>query len=400
GPELTGFEGDPLSGALLANGIDVVCRSPILGRPRGIVSAGVEESSGFVEISLPWFDPIVAATMVDLVDGLVVTGRPGVGVLPADRPPTKPSMHRHAHVEVLVIGSGDGWFPAVEEAAAHGDRVLVVEREPRLAASGEGVTVLTNATALGLYDDGYAVVHERGPERDTLWHVRAGRVTLATGAHERPIAFADDDRPGVMLAGAVRTYLKRFGVLPGEHVVVFTTNASTDGLMDLLRKAGAQVAAVADVREGWAVVSTEGDPHVEAVHLVGPGGERRTVDADLVAVSGGWNPAAQLSRAIGGGLRYDEALATYVPDGAGPEWLEVVGTAAGVGLPPSAPYWYTPSEDLSTHFVDLQRDQTVQDVLDAVQGGLRSVEHVKRATYIGTAIDQGRTSGVLAAEIV
>ncbi|TMK34830.1 MAG: ferredoxin, partial [Actinobacteria bacterium] len=175
GRELTGFEGDTLSSALLANGIDVVCRSPILGRPRGIVSAGVEESSGFVEISLPWFDPIVAATMVDLVDGLVVTGRPGVGVLPADRPPTKPSMHRHAHVEVLVIGSGDGWLPAVEEAAAHGDRVLVVEREPRLAASGEGVTVLTNATALGLYDDGYAVVHERGPERDTLWHVRAGR---------------------------------------------------------------------------------------------------------------------------------------------------------------------------------------------------------------------------------
>src|SRR5439155_2154095 len=266
GGELTGFAGDTLSSALLANGIDVVCRSPILGRPRGIVSAGVEESSGFVEISLPWFDPIVAATMVDLVDGLVVTGRPGVGVLPADRPPTKPSMHRHAHVEVLVIGSGDGWFPAVEEAAAHGDRVLVVEREPRLAASGEGVTVLTNATALGLYDDGYAVVHERGPERDTLWHVRAGRVILATGAHERPIAFADDDRPGVMLAGAVRTYLERFGLLPGGRVVVFTTNASTDGLPDLLRQAGGEIAAVADVREGWAVAGTESDPHVEAVH--------------------------------------------------------------------------------------------------------------------------------------
>jgi sarcosine oxidase subunit alpha len=124
------------------------------------------------------------------------------------------------------------------------------------------------------------------------------------------------------------------------------------------------------------------------------------MEADLVAVSGGWNPAAQLSRAIGGGLRYDEALATYVPDGTGPDWLEVVGTAAGIGLPPSAPYWYTPADDLSTHFVDLQRDQTVEDVLDAVAGGLRSVEHVKRATYIGTAIDQGRTSGVLAAEIV
>ena len=400
GREFTGFEGDTLASALLADGADVVCRSPILGRLRGIVSAGVEESSAFVEVSKPWFEPIVAATMVNLVDGLVATGRPGVGVLPFDPPPTKPTVHRHAYVEVLVVGSGEGWHPVVEEAVQRGDRVLLVERDQLAAAAGDGVTVLTNATALGLYDDGYAVVHERGPERDTLWHVRAGRVILATGAHERPIAFADDDRPGVMLAGAVRTYLERFGVLPGKRVVVFTTNASTDGLPELLREAGAEVAAVADVREGWAVAGTEGDPHVEAVHLVGPEGERRTADADLVAVSGGWNPAAQLSRAIGGGLRYDEALATYVPDGTGPDWLEIVGTAAGLGLSPSAPYWYTPADDLSTHFVDLQRDQTVQDVLDAVEGGLRSVEHVKRATYIGTAIDQGRTSGVLAAEIV
>jgi sarcosine oxidase, subunit alpha len=401
GRELMGFEGDTLASALLANGLDFVCRSPILGRPRGIVSAGVEESAAFVEVSKPWFEPIVAATMVNLVDGLVATGRPGVGVLPDDGPPTKPSVHRHAHVEVLVVGSGDGWRPAAEAAVGRGDRVLLVEREPRLTAEGaHGVTILTGATALGLYDDGYAVVHERGPRRDTLWHVRAGRVILATGAHERPIAFADDDRPGVMLAGAVRTSLERFGVLPGERAVVFTTNASTDGLSNLLRRAGAEVVAVADVREGWAVAGTEGEAHVEGVHLVGPGGERRTVDADLVAVSGGWNPAAQLTRAIGGGLRYDEELATYVPDGTGPDWLEVVGTAAGVGLPPSVPYWYTPADDLSTHFVDLQRDQTVQDVLDAVGGGLRSVEHVKRATYIGTAIDQGRTSGVLTAEIV
>ena len=401
GRELTGFEGDTLASALLANGVDVVCRSPILGRPRGIVSAGVEESSAFVVVSEPWFEPIVAATMVNLVDGLTASGRAGVGVLPADPPRTKPSMHRHAHVEVLVVGSGDGWLAAAEEAVRRGDRVLLVEREPWLAGGApDGLTILTNATALGLYDDGYAIVHERGPERDTLWHVRAGRVILATGAHERPIAFADDDRPGVMLAGAVARYVREFGVLPGERAVIFTTNDSTHEVSETLTDAGAEIPFVADVREGWAVTGIEGDTHVEAVHVVGPGGERRTVEADLLAVSGGWNPTAQLSRAIGGGLRYDEALATYVPDGTGPDWLEVVGTAAGDGLPRSAPYWYTPADDLSMHFVDLQRDQTVQDVLDAVGGGLRSVEHVKRATYIGTAIDQGRTSGVLTAEIV
>jgi sarcosine oxidase subunit alpha len=401
GRQLTGFEGDTLASALLANGFDVVCRSPILGRPRGIVSAGVEESSAFVEVSEPWFEPIVAATMVNLVDGLVVGGRPGVGVLPVDPPGTKPSVHRHAHVEMLVVGCGDGWLSAVEEAVGRGDRVLLVEREPRLGASGvDGVTILTNATALGLYDDGYAVVHERGAERDTLWHIRAGRVILATGAHERPIAFADGDRPGVMLAGAVARYVRDFGVLPGQRAVIFTTNDSTNEVGETLIDAGAEISFVADVREGWAVTGTEGEEQVQAVHVMGPDGERRTVDANLVAVSGGWNPAAQLSRAIGGGLRYDERLATYVPDGTGPDWLVVVGAAAGDGLPPAAPYWYTPADDLSTHFVDLQRDQTVQDVLDAVGGGLRSVEHVKRATYIGTAIDQGRTSGVLTAEIV
>ena len=401
GRELTGFEGDTLASALLANGVDVVCRSPILGRPRGIVSAGVEESSAFVEVSEPWFEPIVAATMVNLVDGLMASGRSGVGVLPDDAPRTKPSVHRHAHVEALVVGSGDGWLPAVEEAVGRGDRVLLVEREPRLASGAPvGVTILTNATALGLYDDGYAVVHERGPERDTLWHVRAGRVILATGAHERPIAFADDDRPGVMLAGAVARYVRDFGVLPGKRAVIFTTNDSTREVAQTLTDAGAEVAFVADVREGWAVAGTDREERVRAVHVIGPDGERRTVDADLVAVSGGWNPAAQLSRAIGGDLRYDERLATYAPDGTGPDWLQVVGAAAGDGLPPAAPYWYTPADDLSTHFVDLQRDQTVQDVLDAVGGGLRSVEHVKRATYIGTAIDQGRTSGVLTAEIV
>jgi sarcosine oxidase subunit alpha len=388
GRELTGFEGDTLASALLANCVDVVCRSPILGRPRGIVSSGVEESSAFVEVSEPWFEPIIAATMVNLVGGLVARGRPGVGVLPADPPRTKPSAHRHAYVEVLVVGSGDGWLPAVEEAVRRGYRVLVVEREPRLGVSApDGVTILTNATVLGLYDDGYAIVHERGTERDTLWHVRAGRAILATGAHERPIAFADDDRPGVMLAGAAARYVRDFGVLPGERAVIFTTNDSTRQVAQTLIDAGAEIVFVADVREGWAVAGIEGPP-VEAVLVVGPGSERRTVAADLVAVSGGWNPAAQLSRAIGGGLRYDEGMATYVPDGTGPDWLEVVGTAAGDGLPSSTPYWYTPADDLSTHFVDLQRDQTVQDVLDAVGGGLRSVEHVKRATYIGTAIDQ------------
>jgi sarcosine oxidase subunit alpha len=401
GRELEGFGGDTLASALLASGVDVVCRSPILGRPRGVFSAGVEEPSAFVEVSRPWFDPIVAATMVELVDDLVARGRPGVGVLPTEPPSTRSAVHRHAHVETLVIGSGPAGVEAAVEAADRGGRVLIVDRMPRgLGSPSENVRTLARTTALGVYDDGFVILHQRGAAIDTLWHVRAGRVILATGAHERPIAFANGDRPGVMLAGAITRYVRDFGVLPGERAVIFTTNDSTHDVARTLTDAGAEIAALVDVREGWSVADVAGSPAVAAVRLAGPRGETRTVDADLVAVSGGWNPAIQLARAIGAGLRFDDRRSTYVPDGTGPPWLEVVGAAAGEGLPDTDPFWFTPAEDLSTHLVDLQRDQTVQDVLDAVGGGLRSVEHVKRATYIGTAIDQGRMSGTMTAEIV
>jgi sarcosine oxidase subunit alpha len=398
-----GFEGDTLASALLANGVDVVCRSPILGRPRGIVSCGVEEPSAFVEVARPSFEPIVATTMVKVVDGLEASGRAGVGRLSAGHHPARPSVTRARHVETLIVGSGAKGLDVAKEGVARGERVLLVEREPSLVGAGidhgpDGVELLFDATALGVYDDGYVVILHRGAEHDTVLHVRAARVVLATGAHERPIAFADNDRPGVMLNSAVSRYVRDFGVLPGQRVVVFGSNVTVLDTHDL-RAAGAEIVATADVRQGWAVAGTEGGDRVEAVHVVGPDGERRTVDADLVAVAGGWNPALQLYRMIGGGLRYDDGLATFVPDGSGPPWLDVVGAAAG-DLPPSVPYWFTPAEDLTRHFVDLQRDQTVADVLEAVDGGLRSVEHVKRATYIGTAIDQGRTSGTLTAEIV
>ena len=466
GARFFGYPGDTLASALLAEGVDVICPSPIQGRPRGVFSAGVEEPSAFVEIAAPWFDAITPATTVQLVEELAAHSRAGLGRLPAEPPVSPRSDHRHAHVETLVIGGGRSGIAAATEAADQGDRVLVAEGSPwwggalpdpdteaaaaalsmrgasvdaaGAAAQGAGagarageVTMLVSTTALGVYDDGYVVLHEHAWPIDRIWHVRAARVVLATGAIERPIAFADCDRPGVMLAGAVRVYLERFGVIPGQRAVVFTTNHWAYTTARALREAGAEVAAIVDVapggraagqaREdgfevltGWSVAGVDGERRVSAAHLTGPDGERRTVDADLVAVSGGWNPHVGLWRAIGGGLRFDDGLAAFVPDGDGSgagsargaaargglAWLEVVGTAGGEGLPTSVPYWYTPADDLSRHYVDLQRDQTVADVLAAVGTGLRSVEHVKRRTYIGTAIDQGRTSGVLTAEIV
>ena len=440
GRELVGLEGDTLASALLAAGLGGAFRSPVLGRPRGVMTAGPEEPCALVEVSAPWFDLIAPATMVPLVDGLAAVARGGVGRLPGPEARTPPSRQRHAHVETLVVGAGVAGLRAAREAARRGDRVLLVEERSFLggtarsfetvdgqparawidAVAGElraapDVTVLRDAAALGVYDRGQVVVHERARPVQRLWHVRAKRVVLATGAHERPIAFAGNDRPGVMLSGAVLTYLDRFGVLAGERALVFTTNDAGYQAARALRGTGAEVAAIVDVRReaaaqdqaradgfgvlaGAVVAATDGPVHVTAGLAVNPDGEEVRLEADLVAVSGGWNPVTQLHRAIGGGLRYAADRSCFVPDG-GPAWLEVVGAAAGE-VPASEPCWYANADDLSEHFVDLQRDQTVADVATALGSGLRSVEHVKRATYIGTAVDQGRASGTLAAEIV
>ena len=200
GAEYEGFEGDTLASALLANGVTGGFRSPILGRPRGIMTAGPEEPNAFVEVSEPWFDPIVAATMVELVDGLVAEPRAGVGRLPAAVCRPAPAEHRHVHVETLVDRRrpirarrrhrrGEPRRPRDAGGRAPPHR--------RLAGRRHGPP---RTTALGIYDDGYVVALKSTAELERLWHVRAGRVVLATGATERPIAFAGNDRPGVMLA--------------------------------------------------------------------------------------------------------------------------------------------------------------------------------------------------------
>jgi sarcosine oxidase subunit alpha len=374
GTEYEGFEGDTLASALLANGVTGGFRSPILQRPRGIMTAGPEEPNAFVEVSEPWFDPIVAATMIELVDGLVAEPRAGIGRLTAANIPRRRAEHRHAHVETLVVGGGPSGRAAAADATSGGERVMLVDERHRIDDPPNDVTVLARTTALGVYDDGYVVAYERLPDRDRLWHVRAGRVILATGATERPIAFAGNDRPGVMLTSAAATYVERFGVVLGDRVTVVTTNGEAVDSLEPLRAAGVDVQTV----------RTDAPPEAD--------------EHTSLLVSGGWNPNLGLWRGIGGSVRYDDERACFVP-GEGPPWLETTGTARGDGLPGVDPVWFVHG-DRSASFVDLQRDQTVADIAEALDAGLTSVEHVKRATYIGTAIDQGRTSGVLAAAIV
>ena len=490
----TGHPGDTLASALLAAGTHRIGTSVKLGRPRGITAAWAEDAGGLVQIEEPFPEPMLAASTVELYDGLVADGLPGQGRL-ADIADSARYDAVHHHVDVLVVGAGPAGLAAALSAARAGARVAIVDEQSEaggallsgterldgapaldwvaaavaeLAAYPE-VLHLQRTTAFGAYDDGFVLALERrtdhlGPSapkhlsRQRVWRIRARSVVVATGAHERPVVFADNDRPGIMLAGAARTFLNRYGVLPGREVVVFTTNDSAyDAALDLHR-AGVRVQAVVDARSagparrgeecedagipvlrGRVVTGTRGVERVTHA-LVAPllGGEVGAVTAiecDLLLVSGGWNPAVHLFSQVRGRLRYDDRLGAFVPaeqlDG-----VAVAGAAAGlfdlaacladgrraareaVAIDPAddplpvvedqggsaAPLvlWRVPDPSGAggrTQFVDVQRDATVADIARAVGAGLRSVEHIKRYTTIGTAHDQGKTSGVIASGI-
>jgi sarcosine oxidase subunit alpha len=376
GREYEGFAGDTIASALLAHNVRIVGRGIYTGRPRGVFTAGPEEPNAIVQVRWPsgTSEPSLRATVVEIADGMEARSLAGRGRLESED--RGRFDKRYVHVETLVIGGGE----AGRAAASNADgRVLLVDDGP-VVEPIDGVDVLARATALGIYDHGFVLVAERRPGHRTegrLWHIRARRIVLATGALERPIPFPDNDRPGVMLASAAAAYVQRYGVLPGRRFSLAMTNDSGIESAAVLLAAGAVMDDVIDLRQGDRVGGTK---------------------PRLLLVAGGWNPNLALWSQARGTLRFDERIGAYVPDGTLKN-VEVVGTATGEGLPDNpAPSWDGVGDETVT-FVDLERDATVTDVRRALGAGLRSIEHVKRYTTIGTGSDQGKTGGVVASAV-
>ncbi|MEO5884129.1 MAG: 2Fe-2S iron-sulfur cluster-binding protein, partial [Candidatus Limnocylindrales bacterium] len=294
GAAYDGFAGDTLASALLANGITVLARSIYHDRPRGVVSAGPEEPNALVQVEWPSgvSEPMVNAATTPLVDGLRAWSLTGQGRLETLEDRTRYDAV-YAHVEVLVIGAGASGRAAAAEARAADPmaRVLVLDSDPA-APIGDGT--LVDTTAIGVYDHDYVIAVQRHPVPGTegrSWRIRAGRVVLATGATERGIVFADDDRPGIMLASAAAAYVQRYGVRPGQRAVIFTTNDTTRQVETALAAADVEIVATIDARRGELVVGTDADAQgtLKAVHVArgrkgggGAGGGSRVerIDAD------------------------------------------------------------------------------------------------------------------------
>ncbi|EAQ01948.1 sarcosine oxidase, alpha subunit family protein [Pseudooceanicola batsensis HTCC2597] len=379
-----------------------------------------------------------------------------------------------AFCDLLVIGAGPAGLMAALTAGEAGADVILAdedflpggrlnaEREEVGGRSGAGwaaeavtrleampnVRIMSRTAVTGVYDQGtYGALQKHpaaaGRPEETFWRIVARRAVLAAGAIERPVALANNDRPGVMLAGAVRSYLNRYAVAPGRRAVVFGASDEARRTAADLRRAGVHVAALVDAREraetsdfatyAGATVERVLGREVEGVAIRLGNGREERVQADLLAMSGGWNPNVHLSCHLNGRPVWDESLSAFLPaPGAVPGLIPAgscngaVTTAAclaagreaaaraleDLGLkatapdlpeaedrdPQARPIWVVPGK--GRKWVDFQNDVTTKDIELAARENFRSVEHMKRYTTQGMATDQGKTGGVTALSIL
>jgi sarcosine oxidase subunit alpha len=360
-----------------------------------------------------------------------------------------------AFADVLIIGAGPAGLTAALKASETGAEVILVEQDfavggrllsDRRMIDGKpaqlwlaetestlrgraNVRVLTRTTVTGIYDGGTYACVERvgdhlasrgGSPRQRLWRIVAKHAVLATGAIERPLVFGGNDLPGVMLAGAARSYINRFAVKPGTRAVVFANNDDGAATIVDLVSAGIEVVALVDPRAetprtvlalaeqhgilvfaGASVRQAVGGMALKRVVL----GDGRALACDLLVMSGGWNPVVHLASHHGGKPVWNEAISAFTP-GPMPPGVEAVGAAAGTYLLADivgkatdtesaavVPLWQS-AGSRGKAFVDFQNDVTASDIALAAREGFTAVEHLKRYTTLGMATDQGKTSNV------
>ncbi|MCC7049738.1 MAG: sarcosine oxidase subunit alpha family protein [Alphaproteobacteria bacterium] len=530
GRSYVGHPGDTLASALLANGARLVGRSFKYHRPRGVLTAGPEEPSALVELRAgARREANVPMPVVELFDGLearsqnrwpslafdilsvnsllsrflpagfyyktfmwpaafwekvyepLIRRSAGLGSAAREADPDHYET-RHAHCDVLVVGSGPAGLAAARVAADAGARVILCEQDFELGggllldpaqeewraatvnalARQAEVTLLPRTAVFGYYDSNVLGAVERVADhlaeppahqpRQRYWTIRAREVVLATGAHERLIAFPGNDRPGVMLAGAALAYLRRFAVAAGRRAVVFTNNDEAYDTALALREAGVEIAAVIDVRPAAARADEARRAGIEVRNGsivagvgAGRGVQRVTVArrngadsedlaADLLCVSGGHSPAVELASQSRTPLEWSDAIAAFVPgqpvqrqrsagaargifgiaeaadDGAAAGRAAAaalgLGKIGAIALPRAAARASTPLEAFwevkasGKSFVDLQNDVTTEDIRLAHREGYGHIEHAKRYTTHSMATDQGKTGGLVGAAVL
>lgn len=443
-----GHEGEPMSAALLRSGLLSLTNSTYHQRPRGIIGLGVEEPNALVQLVSGTNESMRPATVIELAPGLSARSLTGVGALP-EAPDEARYDKTNCYADTLIIGAGVAGLTAADKHLRMGREVLLVDDQPeagghlrhlglelpsglRDVLAHGNLTYLRRCTAVGLYDQHYVIAVERRSDhlgntapanrsRIRVWHIRADHVVLAPGAFQRPLIFANNDRPGIMLSHAAATYVAVHGVRIFKTAVIATVD--NQGYRDALRlhHAGIQVKGIYDARReangpsvdaarsagipiqsGATILDTASNAEgvCEAViiqHLDTK--DTMRIKADLLAVSGGWTPIVDLATHIGIKPQWSEKHGAFlVSRSAGP--LTTAGMLAGdFGGDDDPCVFFGPALDTTQArhaYIDLQRDSTLYDLRRAVGAGLNSLEHIKRYTTIGTAHDQGKTSGMLA----
>lgn len=514
GKEYTAFAGDTIASALAAAGVKITGRSFKYHRPRGLlccaghcpnclvqvgdepnvracrrpVASGMEVTplnvwpslkrdlmsltewgSRFTPVGFYYKTFIRPQRLWPFYEHLLRQAA-GLGEVDPGTPPGEYDK-QYLHAEVTVVGGGPAGLSAALAAAEQGARVLLFDENeapgghlrfageqgvatlsPLLAALAqqENVTVYTNTTVLGQYEDNWL----SAVQGNRLFKIRAGGVIVATGAYEQPLIFDNNDLPGVMMGSGVARLLHLYGVVAGKRAVIVTTNDDGWRLAHDLHAAGVTIAGIADQRPNsgnpfvaslsaaqipifWnhTIVAAQGSGTVKTA-VIAPLDEqqqvntaaRRSLACDLVALSVGWAPASGLLYQGGGRLAYDEQHAQFLPDHfpdgvfaagrvAGTHVVEnqlVEGTLAGLhaaaylGLEPGIPtegiaelHAAKTAESPTTsslvkvpgkkkRFICFCEDVTDKDLEVAIAEGYNSIELLKRYSTISMGPCQGK----------